>query len=113
LIAGNSKVGVTTWNAGQITGTGYVLIGESGLFSPVTISGTAQAPGTLSGRGTVTITDDTGTSHYVVNSKKLRFLNADATLSLGIGEAEAQTGGPFSPASFSGSYVFGSAVRNR
>jgi len=112
LIAANSKVGVTTWNAGQITGTGDVLIGGSGLFSPVTISGTAQAPGTLSGRGTVTITDDTGTSHYVyyvVNSKKLRFLNTDATSSLGIGEAEAQTGGPFSDASLNGSYVFGSA----
>jgi hypothetical protein len=112
LIAGNSKVGVTTWNAGQITGTGDVLIGGSGLISPVTISGSAQAPGTSNGRGTVAITDDTGTSHYVyyvVNSKKLRFLNTDATSSLAIGQAEAQTGGPFSPASLNGSYVFGSA----
>jgi len=111
LVAGNSKLGVTTWSAGAITGTGDVLIGGSGLF-PVTISGTAQAPGTSSGRGTVTITDDTGTSHYVyyvVNSRKLLFLNTDATSSLGIGRAEAQTGGPFSSASLNGSYVFGSA----
>jgi len=112
LIAGNSKVGVTAWSAGQITGTGDVLIGGSGLFTSVTISGTAQAPGTSSGRGTVTITDDTGTSHYayyVVNSKKLLVLNTDATSSLGIGRAEARTGGPFSAASLNGSYVFGSA----
>ena len=112
LVAGNSKLGVTTWNAGQITGTGDVLIGGSGLISPVTITGTAQAPGSSTGRGTVTIVDDTGTSHYVyyvVNSKKLLVLNTDATSSLGIGRAEAQSGGPFSAASLNGSYVFGSA----
>jgi hypothetical protein len=58
------------------------------------------------------ITDDTGTSHYiyyVVNSRKLRLFNTDAATSLGLGEAEAQTGGPFSAASLNGSYVFGSA----
>jgi hypothetical protein len=36
-------------------------------------------------------------------------LNTDATSSLGLGRAEAQTGGPFSAASLNGSYVFGSA----
>ncbi|MGB9073352.1 MAG: hypothetical protein WCC22_11990 [Terriglobales bacterium] len=111
LLAGNSKVGVTTWSAGQISGTGDVLSGGT-LFSPVTISGTAQAPSNTTGRGSVTITDDTGTSHYVyyvVNDTTLRFLNIDATSSLGIGRAEAQTGGPFSSASLNGSYVFGSA----
>ncbi|MFI5114565.1 MAG: hypothetical protein ACHP7J_05420 [Terriglobales bacterium] len=110
LLAGNSKVGVTTWTSGQIAGTGDVLSG--GTLSSVTISGTAQPPGTTNGRGTVTITDDTGTSHYVyyvVNSTKLRFLNIDATSSLGIGRAEGQSGGPFSASSLNGSYVFGSA----
>ncbi len=111
LRAGNSKVGVTTWNAGVISGTGDVLSGGT-LFSPVTVSGTAQAPSNTTGRGSVTITDDTGTSHYVyyvVNSRKLRLFNIDAVSSLAIGQAEAQTGGPFSAASLNGSYVFGSA----
>jgi hypothetical protein len=111
LLSGNSKVGVTTWTAGTISGTGDVLSGGT-LFSPVTISGTAQPPGTANGRGSVTITDDTGTSHYVyyvVNDSKLRFLNSDAASSLAIGQAEKQTGSPFSAASLNGSYVFGSA----
>jgi len=110
LLEGNSKVGVTTWTSGNITGTGDVLSGGA-LISPVTISGTAQAPGSATGRGLVTITDDTGTSdyvYYVVGSSKLRFLNADAVSSLGLGVAEKQTG-PFSAASLSGTYVLGSA----
>ena len=110
LLEGNSKVGVTNWNAGQVTGNGEVLSG--GAVSAVTISGTAQAPGSSTGRGTVAITDDTGTSHYiyyVVNSSRLRLFNTDNLISLGLGQAEAQTGGPFSLASLSGSYVFGSA----
>ncbi|HEX7422542.1 MAG TPA: hypothetical protein VF311_01455 [Terriglobales bacterium] len=111
LAAGNSKVGVTTWNAGQITGTEDVLTGGV-LLSPVSMSGTAAAPGSTTGRGTMTISDDTGTSsyiYYVVNSKKLRFLNATAVSSLAIGQAEGQTVAPFSPASLNGTYVFGSA----
>lgn len=112
LEEGNTKVGVMTLAAGQITsGTGDVLSGGV-LTSPVTISGSAQAPGSTTGRGTITITDDTGTSnyvYYVVNSKKLRLLNTDAATSLGLGQAEAQTGGPFSAASLNGNFVFGSA----
>lgn len=106
----NAKVGVTTWSAGAITGTGDVVDG-GGSFQ-VSISGTALAPSNSTGRGSATITDDTGTSHYVyyvVNSRKIRLLNTDALTSLSIGQAEAQTGGPFSAASLNGSYVFGSA----
>jgi hypothetical protein len=44
-----------------------------------------------------------------VNSRKLRLLNTDNLSSLAIGQAEAQTGGPFSAASLNGNYVFGSA----
>jgi hypothetical protein len=110
-VAGNSKVGVATWNAGQISGTGDVLSGGT-LISPVAISGTAQVSGSMTGRGSATITDDTGTSHYVyyvVNSKRLRLFNIDNLTSLGLGQAEAQTGGPFSSSSLNGSFVFGSA----
>jgi len=44
-----------------------------------------------------------------VNSRKIRFLNTSATSSLAIGQAEAQTGGPFTDASLTGTYVFGSS----
>ena len=110
LVEGNSKVGVTTWSSGLITGTGEVLSG--GSVQPVTISGSAQVSGSSTGRGSVTITDDVGTSdyfYYIVNSNRIRLFNSDFSTSLGLGQAEAQTGGPFSLASLNGSYVFGSA----
>lgn len=111
LAAGNSKVGVTNWSAGQITGTEDVLSGGA-LSSGVSISGSAGAPGITTGRGTMTTTDSTGLSsyvYYVVNSNKLRFLNVTASVSLAIGQAETQIGAPFSLASLNGAYVFGSA----
>lgn len=110
-LVGTSKVGVMTWSGGNLSGSGDVLTGGT-LISNVTISGTAQTPGTSTGRGTVTVIDDTGTNdyvYYVVNSRKLRLLNTDALSSLSIGQAEQQTGGPFSVASMNGSYVFGSS----
>lgn len=113
LFQGSARVGVSTWAAGAIVGTGDVLSGHT--LSPVNITGTAQAPSTATGRGTVTIIDDLGTSHYVyyvVNSRKLRLLNTDAAISLEIGQLEAQTGTPFSAASLNGNYVFGSAGEN-
>jgi hypothetical protein len=60
----------------------------------------------------MTVTDSTGIStydYYVVKSGKLRFLNTSAVSSLAIGQAEAQTGSPFSAASLNGTYVFGSS----
>ena len=110
LLSANSKVGVTTWNSGQISGSGEVLSG--GVVSPVTISGSIQSSGSTTGRGTVTISDNIGTSHYVyyiVNSNRIRLFNTDNLISLGLGQAEAQSGGPFSLASLNGNYVFGSA----
>jgi len=110
LAAGSAKVGQITLTGGNITGTGDVLVGGV-LVSPVTITGTAQAPGATTGRGNITITDDTGTNdylYYVVNARKVRLFNVDAASSLSIGQAEAQTGGPFSVASLNGTYVFGS-----
>lgn len=110
LLSANSKVGVTTWNSGQITGSGDVLSG--GVVSPVTITGSVQSSGSSTGRGTLTISDNIGTSHYVyyvVSSTRIRLFNTDNLISLGLGQAEAQSGGPFSLASLNGNYVFGSA----
>ena len=111
LALASSTVGVLNLASGQITGTGDALIG-GGLVSPLTVTGTVAAPGNTTGRGSMTITDDTGSSsyqYYVVNSRKIRFLNTSATSSLAIGQAEAQTGGPFTDASLTGTYVFGSS----
>jgi len=111
LVQGSAKVGVVTLAAGQINGTEDALTGGV-LISPVTVTGTVQVPGTSTGLGTMTVTDDTGTStydYYVVKSGKFRFLNTSAVSSLAIGQAEAQTDGPFSTASLSGTYVFGSS----
>ena len=110
LVAGAARVGAMSWAGGNITGTGDTLV-SGVLLSPVSISGTAEVPGTSSGRGVVSITDDAGTStyaYYVISSSKIRFLCGDAG-ALSIGQAEAQTGGPFSAASLSGNYAFGSA----
>jgi len=110
-LVGTAKVGQIKLTSGNITGSGDVLNGGV-LVTPVTISGTAQAPDTATGRGSLTITDDTGTNdyaYYVVNDSKIRLFNLDALSSLSIGQAEGQTGGPFSLASLSGTYVFGSA----
>lgn len=110
-LVGVSKVGVMTWTGGNLSGSGDVLTGGS-LIPNVTITGNAQAPGTSTGRGAVTVTDDTGTNdyvYYVVNSRKLRLFNTDGAFSLSIGQAEQQTGGPFSVASLNGVYVFGSS----
>lgn len=109
LVSASARAGQMTWTSGNIAGTGDVLTG-GGLVSPVTISGTALAPGTSTGRGTVTIIDDSGTNnyiYYVVNADKIRLLG-DAN-ALAIGQAEHQTGSPFSLASLNGKYVFGSA----
>jgi hypothetical protein len=111
LAQGSSKVGVMTWSAGQITGTEDVLAGGA-LSTAVSLTGSATAPNATTGRGTMTITDSTGTSsynYYVVSAGKLRFLNTSAASALAIGQAEVQSGGSFSAASLSGTYVFGSA----
>lgn len=111
LQEGSSKVGVMTWTSGQITGTEDVLIGGA-LSTGVSLAGSALPPNTTTGRGTMTITDSTGTStynYYVVSAGKLRFLNTTAASSLAIGQAEVQTGSGFSAASLDGTYVFGSA----
>jgi len=111
LALGSATVGVINVASGAITGTGDAL--SSGvLITPLTVTGSVQAPGSTTGRGTMTISDDTGTSsylYYVVSAGKIRFLNTSAVSSLAIGQAEAQTGGPFNAASFNGNYVFGSS----
>ena len=103
------SVGTLTVTAGAITGTEDVLR-ASALLSP-TLTGSISAPNT-SGRGTMSLTDSTGSTsgyiYYVVNASTFNLLESDAG-PLGSGRAEKQSGGPFTPASLSGGFAFGSA----
>jgi hypothetical protein len=63
------------------------------------------------GRGTGTLTDSSPATssfiYYVVDANNIRFLSSDLGIR-GLGRAERQTGAPFSNASLSGGYAFGS-----
>ncbi len=111
-VQATSRVGGITIAAGAISGTEDLL--SLGLLSsnmPVATSVSMSAPDTTNGRGTFTLTDGSSFNYYVVNSSKFYIMSNSASGSLEIGQAEAQTGGPFSLATFAAnnSYVFGSA----
>ena len=103
-----SLVGRMTLGGGAITGNEDVV--NAGAFFSFTLAGTATAPG-VNGRGTMSVTESGGIStsyiYYVVDANTFRLMRADGVL--GSGRAEAQTGGPFTDAMLSGSFVFGSS----
>jgi hypothetical protein len=107
--AGSSGVvGLFTASGGGFTGNED--LNQAGTLTPsLGITGTITAPGT-NGRGSLAITDANGFTatfnYYVVKNGNLRLLSADTNqLS---GRAELQSAGPFSAASLSGGYAFGS-----
>jgi hypothetical protein len=108
-------VGAFTVSSGAVSGTmdtlrGSVLNNNSGSPLTLTSSSSFSAPDS-NGRGTLTLADSSGVTatfeYYIVDSNNIRFLGSDSEI-IGLGRAEAQTGGPFSTASLSGNYVFGS-----
>jgi hypothetical protein len=106
----SSRVGGITITAGAISGTEDLL--SAGLLATsqrVTSSVAMSLPNSTTGRGTFKLTDGTSFGYYVVNSTEFYFMSD--TNSLEIGQAEAQTGGPFSAATLANgtSYVFGSS----
>ncbi len=106
----SSRVGGITITGGAISGTEDFLIPGSLLQNQTVTSAVAMsAPSSTTGRGTFTLTDGSSFGYYVVNSTEFYFMS-NAT-SLEIGQAEAQTGGPFSTATLANgaSYVFGSS----
>jgi hypothetical protein len=110
-VQATSRVGGITIAAGAITGTEDLL--SLGLLSsnmPVATSVAMSAPDT-NGRGTFTLTDGSSFNYYVVNASKFYIMSNSASGSLEIGQAETQTGGPFSLATLAAnnSYVFGSS----
>lgn len=105
-----SRVGGIAITGGVISGTEDILpLGLLSTTQSVASSVAMSAPSPTTGRGTFTLTDGSSFGYYVVNSTKFYFMS-NAT-SLEIGQAEAQTGGPFSTATLANgaSYVFGSS----
>jgi len=104
-----SAVGVISVSGGVVSGTEDV--NQSGAITQRTITSGVFNPPDSQGRGTGSFTESSsGTTtfaYYVVNSGMVRLFTTDTGVS-GLGEAEAQTGGPtFSDASLSGGYAFG------
>jgi len=107
----SSRVGRMTITGGAISGTEDLL--TLGILSSSKSIGSTVSMSVpdANGRGTFTLDDGTSFNYYVVNSSKLHFMSNSASGSLEIGQAEAQTGGPFSVATLAAgtSSVFGSS----
>jgi hypothetical protein len=106
----SSRVGGITISGGTIDGTeDFLGLGTLSLSRSIATSVAMSAPNSATGRGTFTLNDGTSFNYYVVNSSKFHLMSS--TGSLEIGQAEAQTGGPFSVATLAAgtSYVFGSS----
>jgi hypothetical protein len=108
----SSRVGGITITAGAIAGTeDFLSLGLLSLGQAIATSVSMTAPDATNGRGTFTLTDGSSFNYYVVNSGKFYIMSNSSSGSLEIGQAEMQTGGPFSAATLTagGSYVFGSS----
>jgi len=106
----SSRVGGITITAGAISGTEDLLnLGLLATSQSVTSAVSMSPPDSTTGRGTFSLTDGSSFGYYVVNSTEFYFMSN--TTSLEIGQAEAQSGGPFSAATLAtgNSYVFGSS----
>jgi len=108
-VSTTSRVGGITISGGAITGTQDSLtLGVLDVTNPVSTSVPMSVPSSTTGRGTFTLNDGTSFGYYVVGANEFYFMSN--TNSLEIGQAESQTGGPFSAATLASgsSYVFGS-----
>jgi hypothetical protein len=105
----SSRVGGVTITAGAIAGNEDLLnLGFLSSSHAVASSVSMNTPD-ANGRGAFTLSDGTAFNYYVVNSGKFHIMSNLGSLE--IGQAEAQTGGPFSLATLAAntSYVFGSS----
>jgi len=109
VIDSTSSVGAFTVSNGNVTG--QMDRNSFPAFASSTITGLLNFPDSTNGRGSGTFTDNstaiTSTFfYYVVDANHLIFFSSDTGI-IGIGEAEKQTGGPFTTASFTGPFAFG------
>ncbi len=110
-ISSSSRVGGVTITGGAISGTEDLLtLGLLSSSKPIAGSFSATPPDS-NGRSTFTLDDGSSFNYYVVSSGKFHFMSNSTSGSLEIGQAEKQTGGPFSVATLAAgtSYVFGSS----
>lgn len=102
-----SSVGAFTLASGTLSSGAEDVLFLGGTTNSLTFSGGAfNAP--TSGRGSGTLVDSNGTlsfEYYVIDANHMDIV---PTSSVGYGRAEMQSGGPFSAASLSGGYAFGS-----
>jgi hypothetical protein len=103
-------VGVMSVSNGVVT-SGFEDVNDGGVLSSVTLTSGLVNPPDNTGRGTGSFTDSSAATtdfvYYVIDGSTFRILSSDPGI-LGLGRAEMQTG-PFSDASLSGNYAFGSA----
>ena len=108
----------TSSRVGGITITGGAIAGTEDLLTPGLLSSskaiattTAMTAPDSNGRGTFTLNDGSSFNYYVVSAGKFHFMSNSTSGSLEIGQAEMQTGSPFSLATLAAgdSYVFGSS----
>jgi len=108
----SSRVGGITITAGAIAGTEDLLsLGSASSNLPITTSVAMTPPDATNGNGKFTLSDGSSFNYYVANSGKFYIMSNSPSGSLEIGQAEMQTGGPFSVATLAAntSYVFGSS----
>ncbi len=108
----SSRVGGITITTGAIAGTeDFLSLGSPSSNMPIATSVAMTAPDATNGRGKFTLSDGSSFNYYVVNSSKFHFMSNSSSGSLEIGQAEAQSGGPFSLSTLANntSYVFGSS----
>jgi hypothetical protein len=101
-------IGQVVSNAGVVQGSAEIL--RNGTLNAATLTGQFGAPD-ATGRGQFRYTDSvtnisTNYQYYIINSTTIRLLGTDGSV-LSQGRLEAQSGAPFSAASLSGSYAFG------
>jgi hypothetical protein len=107
----SSRVGEMIISGGAFTGTQDILTPIGGTNASQTITGTLNPPSST-GVGTFTLTAATGSfsgNYYAVSSTEFYLMANPNSGSLEIGQAETQTGGPFTTATLASgsSYVLG------
>jgi hypothetical protein len=111
-LAVDSRVGSMAISGDNINGLeDFLTLGSSLPNSPTAITGSFQAGLDANGRGQFSLSDGSSFACYMVNSSKFHFMFFSTSSStLEIGQAEKQTGGPFSIASLgTNSFVFGTS----
>jgi hypothetical protein len=109
----SSRVGQIAISGGAFTGTQDILTPIGGANASQPITGGALGAPSSTGVGTFSLTAASGTlsgNYYVVSPTEFYFMANPTSGSLEIGQAETQTGGPFTTATLASgnSYVLGS-----